>query len=593
MKHLSKITFKRIITLLKPHYLQFFIAMVSLGLGSGVNLLFPELIRRVLNDASSTGGISSLFHNRPLILGLVLIGLFGFQAVCFYIRIYYFGYIGHRVVTDIRKKLFHNLTHQPIAKFDELRSADLVSRLMNDAALLQDAVSIKLSVIIRYTIQVIVGVLAMIWLSVSLTLSVICALLLLSGLSMILAKRLRALSRKVQDSQSLGSMFAEDAFSGIRVIRAFHQEEFVTKRFAKEMENNFSIGKSRTALSAFFQSFVNFLMNGFLVCVLLYGLYLSSANSLSTGDLTSFLLYGVIVAVSFAFAISAIAEMSTNLGGAERIFEFLETKESDLIELDKTKKSISISPPYIEFKNVSFSYPTKESTDLALRNASFKIPAKKTTAIVGVSGSGKSTILNILLGFYPVSSGQVLINSINLNELDLYTLRNISGYVPQDSRLLDLTIKETICLGSEYLDNEIFDVLQKVRLKEFVQTLANGLETPVGESGGFLSGGQRQRLTIARALIRSPKLLILDEATSALDLENELAIKDSISSLKEDMTQVIITHRIGTIKNADHIIVLSEGRIIQEGSYQALSEKEGLLKEFVKMHSEDTKNYND
>ena len=563
-KKFSLSSFGLLLRLVKPYRLLFAVAMVALALGSGVNLLFPEIIRQVLNSPSW-----NTYTQHPTLLALTLVGLFGFQGICFYIRIYFFGVIGQQVVADLRKKIFSTLLHRPIAEFDQARSGDLVSRLMNDTSLIQDAVSIKLSVLIRYSVQIVIGIIAMVWLSWRLTIAVVISLLVLTSLSILLAKRLRAYSRALQTSLGDASALAEESFSSIRIIRGFKRESYLITRFAGLMDQTLSINTDRTSLSAFFQSFVNFLLNGSLVLVLLYGIFLTTKGTVSVGDLTAFLLYGAIVAVSFAFTTSCVAELAASLGGIERITPYLETNTA-AVHLNTERPQDNANA--IEFHSVSFTYPTR--TEAALQQISFVIPKGKQTAIVGVSGSGKSTLVNLILGFYQPSSGQVLVGD------------GPTVFVPQENRLLNLSVLETIRLGDESItDSDVIKAISEVNMSSTIATLPEGTETVVGESGNLLSGGQKQRLAIARALVRKPKILLLDEATASLDSENESEIQATLKALDSSVTQIVIAHRLSTIREADHVIVLGNGRIIQQGSFSDLSHQEGFFKEYLRMQS--------
>jgi ABC-type multidrug transport system fused ATPase/permease subunit len=567
-------------TFIKPHRFKFTIAMIALGLGSGVNLLFPEIIRRVLNSPSWSD-----FSNHPSLLALILIGLFALQGLCFYVRILYFGIIGQRVVTDLRSQFFDSLIRSPIAEFDSHQTGDLVSRLMNDTSLIQEAVSIKLSVLIRYTLQIIVGVALMVWISWALTLAVLAALIILTFFSMFLAKKLRAFSKALQEQIGLASGLAEDAFSSIRVIRGFRREDFLSTSFQHLMERSFMIGLQRTSLSAFFQSFVNFLLNGCLVLVLLYGIFLTTQSKLQVGDLTAFLLYGAIVAVSFAFTTSCIAELAASIGGADRVLAFLQrhdasTRQQQLAPAP-TQTTIDHAPS-VSFRAVSFQYPGR--TEYALNDVSFDIPAGKKTALVGVSGAGKSTVVNLMLGFYQPTKGDILINGIPAHELA--DQDGVISFVPQDPRLLNLPLYETIRLGDESISDEVIRAaLDAVHMTSVVEALPEGIQTKVGEGGTFLSGGQRQRVAIARALVRHAQVLILDEATASLDTKNEQFVHETLERLPHPMTQLVISHRLSTIKDADYVIVLAHGRVIQSGSFQELSNKEGFFREYIRLQT--------
>lgn len=549
--------------------------MVALGLGSAVNLAFPEIIRRILNDGSLSG--PSL---NPMLLGTILILLFAFQGFCFYFRSFYFGLIGQQIVTELRRTLFTSIMSREVELFDQTRSGDLVSRLMNDTALMQDAVSIKLSVLIRYSLQVFVGLGLMIYMSPHLTVAIVIALIVLVFLSMILAKRLRSYSKLLQAEVGKATSIAEDSFTGIRVVKAYAKERFIERIFHRANMQVNSVGLQRIALSSFFQSFVNFLMNATLVCVLLYGILLASHQTMTFGDLTSFLLYGAIVAVSFAFAATSYGELAQAVGGAERVFEFIDSIPAQTSSGTPLPSNITGK---LEFKNVSFRYPTRPEM-LVLDSVSFTIPPGKTTAFVGSSGSGKSTLTNLLLKFYSPASGTICIDNIDIQTLDEISLREHITLIPQDARLFALSIKDNLLFGDEHATLEsLQEICKKASIYDFVESLPSKFETVLGQSGASVSGGERQRLAIARALLRKPSILIMDESTSALDSENELRVQQALEGLMKGRTTIIIAHRLSSIKNADHIVVLDSGCVVQEGSYHELVSKPGAFQDFVRI----------
>jgi ABC-type multidrug transport system fused ATPase/permease subunit len=573
-KKISIPLFKKLLSIASGQGRAFVLAMISLGAASALNLAFPAVIRNILNNDPKWQ-----LENNVLWIGALLIGLFALQGIFFYVRILLFSKIGLSVVHDTRNKLFNKIINSPIQFFDNNGSGNLVSKLINDTSLLQDAVSIKLSVLVRYLVQIIFGLIAMMWLSPSLSLSVLAGLILLSGLSVILAKKLKNLSRSLQNAVANVSEKSSEFFTSIRAIKAFKVENFATKIFEPINFLSLTIGVERSKISAFFQSFVNFLMNSVLVIVMLYGLHMTVSSGISVGDLTSFLMYGVIVAVSFTFVISSYAELASNLGGLSEVFELLESNE-----ISNTTPNITYKPlEKIIFNSVNFSYPSRPD-NLVLKNCSFTIPGGKSTALVGVSGSGKTSILNLILDFYKISSGEI---SFHYKDFEPRNLSSTIGFVPQESLIFDLNIRDTITFGDLSIsDTEINKILKELNLFDFVHSLDSGLNTHLGASGLKISGGQRQRLALARALIRKPSILLLDEVTASLDFESEQKVIELLNSDScKNTTQVWVSHKLSTIKHVDHIIVFSEGQVAQEGSYLELANKPGLFSEFVRLQS--------
>lgn len=565
----------RLIGLVRPYTGLFLTALIALALGSAVNLYIPELIRHVLNSESPQLALAD-----PTTLAFQLVALFAFQGICFYVRIYCFGLVGQKTVTGLRQSVFTSIISRPIEAFDREKTGDLLSRLTSDVQSVQDAVSIKLSVIIRYTVQVIGGTVLMAILSPRLTAAILVALVFLVFFSMFLGKRLKVLSKTQQTELGSAAAVAEEAFMGIRVIKAFVKENVVSALFSRSNNRAYEAGVSRTSLSAFFQSFVSFLLNAFLVMVLLYGIALAARNMMSVGDLTSFFLYGVIVAVSFAFATGSYSELLQSLGALERCFELL---DSDSESIEGRLLSDNDEALEIEFRNVSFAYPARPELKV-LDSLSFVIPKGKTTALVGASGAGKSTVVQLVMKFYECSEGDIVFNNHSISHMSARSIRSSIAYVPQDSGIFGLSIAENLRLGAETATNEELErVLRAVQLWSLIESLPEGLNTFVGDKGVQLSGGQRQRLSIARALLKDPKLVILDEATSSLDSENEARVQDALKILMKGRTSLVIAHRLSTIKNASQVLVLANGALEQSGSYEELINIPGAFQTFAKL----------
>ncbi|MFM1848633.1 MAG: hypothetical protein RL417_2107 [Pseudomonadota bacterium] len=571
----SPLALRRLLALVRPHRLIFFVAMCGLALGSGVNLLLPEVIRQLID-----GPYAALLRENQRLVGAALIGIFALQASGFYLRSYFFGVIGQRVVAALRKQLVDSILGQEVTFFDERRTGDLISRLHADTQLIQDTVSIRLSILVRYALQVVVGIGLMVWISPQLTLAIIVLVPLLVFFSIFLGRKLRRLSRAQQSELGEATTVAEEAFTAIRVVKAFARELFEARRYERVNARVLDLGERRTAVSAFFSSFVSFLMNGCIVLVLLYGLSIVGAGELSTGDLTAFLLYGVIVAVSFAFIASTWSEMMQSAGAAERIFEILDLTPSLGVAIGAPARLTEWRGD-VEFSAVSFSYPTRPTVPV-LDEVAFTLAPGESTALVGPSGSGKSTIVSLLLGFYRPAKGEIRCGGHDLATLSLDELRRQIAIVPQEPQLFATTIAENLRYGKETAsDTELAQACAQANILEFIESLPEGFDTPVGERGVQLSAGQKQRLVIARAMLKDPVLLILDEATSALDSENEYLVQKALASLLENRTALIIAHRLSTIKNCDRLLVIEHGRIVQSGTHESLSRGPGLYSQLV------------
>lgn len=564
--------------LIKTERTLFALALLALAIGSGINLVLPAVIREFLNDSPA-----KYLSERPIFTGGVLAALFGLQCAAFYYRSLLFNVLGQRIVTRLRRRLFSSLIERPIAFFDTHRVGDLISRLGADTMLIQDAISIKLSVFVRYSFQVIVGVIMMMSISLKLTATIVLVVPVLIGFSIFLGKKLKRLSKEQQAALGAATGVAEESLAAARIIRAFNQEQTFADRYLACAENVLAIGIRRSTVASFFSSFVSFLMNISIVFILLYGISLVFAQALSIGDLTAFMLYGVIVAVSFAFVGSGFTEFIQAMGAGERIFEFI---DGDPAGEKPVTKTVTPSPlpafaQSITFSNITFAYPSRPE-DPVLKELTLTLTAGKTTALVGPSGSGKSTIVALLLGFYPPQSGQILVDGKQLDEGQVRLLRQSFALVPQEPQLFALSIAENLRLGKQSASNEeLRQACQKARILEFIDTLEKGFETEVGERGVLLSAGQKQRLAIARALLRDPKVLILDEATSALDSENEHLVQEALEQIMKERTVLVIAHRLATVKNADTVLVLENGKLLESGTHLELVKQGGLYHQLV------------
>ncbi len=560
-------------SLVKPYWRLFAIGMLGLAVGSGINLLLPELVRQAINKDAKF-----YLFEQPVYTFSVLFGLFALQGLSFHIRSYYFAVVGHAVVRDKRGKLYATLLDKPILFFDSQRTADLVSRLSVDVQSLQEAISLRLSVLIRYSFQVVVGVILMASMSIRLTLALLATLPVLILLSAVLGKRLKARSQELQRTIGLSATIADETLSGIRIVKAFGQEDYESERFWNSSVRIFETGRLRARTAAFFASFVSFLMNITIVFLLLYGIYLVHNTNLNVGDLTAFILYGMIVAVSFSFVTSGYSEITQALGALERIDTLLaEHAGQPAPALPKPQ----ILKGQVVFENVSFTYPTRSELK-ALSNLSFELKPGSLTALVGPSGAGKSTLVGLLLGFYPPDSGRIICDGYDLTHIDLQEFRKQIAYVPQEPVLFAVSIADNIRYGRRSAtDAEVVEAARQARVWEFAEKLPAGLNTLCGERGIQLSGGQRQRIAIARAILRKPALLLLDEATSSLDSENESILQAALATIMQNCTSLVIAHRLSTIQNADQLIVLEQGQIVQIGTHSVLSQTPGLYQELV------------
>lgn len=562
---------------------------VALFVGVESNLLVPELARRALTPVSS---LSIFAYPYRIILAAII--LFFIQGIAYYLRTYLLGILAHRVVKKLRFNLFTSLIKNRISFFDTHKTSDLVSRVTADTLMIQEAIGVRASVIMRYLLQIVQGIVLMVWLSPTLTCILLSIIPVLISVSVVLGKRLRKLSHAHQAMLAQASGVCEQSFSMIRTVKACRAEHLETRAFDKANKAVFETITKRTALSAFFQSSVTFLMNSSLVLVGLYGLQLANSGEMSWGNLVAFGMYGATVAMSAAFVAGGFSDFMQSLAAVERVLEFSSSFEheqsgdkclSPCLTLPSTNDG-GISQGTCEypvtFDRVSFSYPTRPEVAV-LSDISFTIPAGKFVALVGPSGSGKSTITQLILGFYPPTQGEIMIEGQPISQVSLSSLRRRVAIVPQDPVLFSGSIRDNLLIGlPDATEYQLAEVCRAVNLMSFIDSLPAGFDTSVGERGLQLSGGQRQRLAIARALLSAPHLLILDEATSSLDAHNEGLLQEALSTIIGRTSLLVIAHRLATVQKADELLVMSSGSIIERGTHDSLLSQNGLYADFVR-----------
>lgn len=571
-----KRNYARIFKLLSPYKSDLTLGLIALTLGSVINLFFPYLIKNILNGEYGELQSSQL---TKIALGFIL--LFLFQAVFFYYRHYCFAAIGYKLVNHLRCKLYNALCIQDISFFDRSRVGDLLSRLTADTEVVQKALTSNISVALRYLVQVIGGLGLMCFISLQLTgfIVILVPIIMLAG--MFWGKKLKAISRKMQEGLAETSVIAEETLSATKTVRMFAGAAYETKRYEKAIDSVIESGLTRSKIAALFSSSMVFVMHSSIAVVLCYGASLVFNAQLSIGDLTAFLLYCVIVAISFGFLANTWTEFMQAVGASERIFEIIDNQPEISGPIKSTKTLAQNSPIWISFDKVSFSYPSRTES-LILDALSFEIKPGETVALVGPSGSGKSTIASLIPRFYDTNSGEIRFCGEPLSQFNLEDLRNRISIVPQQPFIFSVSIRENIAYGRlDATHQEIENAAKAANIHDFICSLKDGYDTLVGDKGILLSGGERQRLAIARALLKKSSFLILDEATSSLDSENEYLVQQALERLMQNKTTLVIAHRLSTVQHADKVLVLENGQIVQSGTHTELLKIPGLYQTFV------------
>lgn len=564
--------FRRILALARPQLGRLAAATVALVGTSALTLAYPQLIREIVDGVLEGGGRDAVDRWA----GLLLV-LFAFTAVLTAVRMYLFTVAGERIVTDLRARLYASLVRQEIGFFDTHRTGELTNRLAADTTVVQNAATVNISMLLRYLITSLgaIGILA--WTSWRLTL-VMLALVPVAVIGALFYGRIaRKLSRQVQDALARATEVSEETLGGIRTVRAFAREDAESARYAGRVEESFGLARRRARFDAIFGAIAAFAGYGAISGVLWYGGLLLAEGSLTMGELTSFLLYTFTVAFAIGALGSLWQDFQRAIGASERVFELIERPPGVTGGSERPEPVRGA----VTFEGVDFAYPTRPDVPV-LQGVDLTLAPGEVVALVGPSGGGKSTIAALLSRFYDPTAGAIRLDGHDLRALDADWLRRQIGVVAQEPVLFAASIEQNILYGNPAADPAaVRAAAAAANALGFIEALPDGLETEVGERGVQLSGGQKQRVAIARALLEDPPILVLDEATSALDAESEHLVQDALKRLMKGRTTLVIAHRLSTVKQADRIVVVEGGRVVQHGSHAELIAAGGLYRQLV------------
>ncbi len=570
---------RRLFAYTKPYRLQLIIGILAVVVAGGLGLLFPLITGGLFNTAfADTDGnaAASLVRNLDRI-GLLLVGVFILQAIFNYLRVYMLAQVGEGVVADLRKSLFGHLLGLPVKFFESRKTGEITSRLTSDIGTVQGAVSQSLAEFVNQSITLIGGIIILFVKNVQLTLVMLSILPAVIIAGAYFGRRLRKISTVFQDKIADANANAEEAITGIRVVKSFTAERLEQTRYAAAIGESYTIALQRARVRAAFIPTIIAAMFIGIGIVLWYGSRLLLTGDLLWGDFIAFMLLTVLVAGSIGGFTGLYSQLQEAIGASKRIFELLDTT-SDLPEA-ATPKTLGQVSGRVTFENVSFRYGDR-GEDWVLRDINLAAKPGEVIALVGPSGAGKSTLITLIPRFYDPVEGRILLDNTDIRDLELHNLRSNIGIVPQETQLFSGTIAENIRYGRPVAsDEEVFEAAKAANAHEFISGFPDSYKTSVGERGVKLSGGQRQRVAIARALLKNPRILILDEATSSLDSESEALVQEALETLMQGRTTFVIAHRLSTIRNADRILVLDQGKILEQGTHDELMRKAGLYKD--------------
>ena len=543
-------------------------ALLALIAAAASTLAIPYGLRLIIDEGfTKNGGDPAPYFY--LLLGIVVI--IGASTA---FRFYFVSWLGERVVGDIRVAVQQNLLRLAPRFFEENRPGEIASRMTADTAIIEQIVGTTVSVALRNIFIGVGGVTLLFGLAPSLTIWLLAGIPVVVLPIVFLGRRLEKASRSSQDNvASVGTIISE-ALAAIKIVQAFGQENREGVRFSDAVERTFVAAKKRIRLRAFLTALVMALIFGGITLLVWEGTDQVKEGVISSGTLFAVVLYGALVAGSFGALTEVYGDLVRASGAASRLAELL----NEVPEIDPPANPVVMPPArgQLEFQHVRFRYPTRPEV-AALDDFSLKISPGETVAVVGPSGAGKSTLFQLAERFYDPEIGTVRIDGVVLTSADPAEFRQRISLVPQDTVLFAASARDNLRYGQwDASDDAIWAAAEKANAAGFLRELPEGLETYLGEGGARLSGGQRQRLAIARALLRDSPILLLDEATSALDAESEKLVQDALERLMVGRTTIVIAHRLATVRSADRIIVMDQGRIVEEGDHATLSAAGGL-----------------
>lgn len=549
---------------IKPYKYEYGLGLLFLLGSSSASLIFPKLLGQLV-DLGNQGKLAQEINRIALILIAVLVG----QSVFSYFRIFLFVRVAEKTLADLRQNTFNHLIRLPMKFFQFRRVGELNSRISSDITLLQDALTSTLAEFLRQIIIIVGGVTLMMITSLKLTLFMLMILPVIMILVVLFGRYIRKLSKQAQKQVADSNVIVEETLQGIQSVKAFTNEFFEMLRYKQKTVEIAQTGIKNGKLRGAFSSFTILGLFGAMVAVIWKGAHLLATGELATGELFSFVIYSMFIGGTIGGMADVFARVQKYIGATEDLLEIFNEPVEKVEE-------ITLLPPdqilhgNIRFDKLSFFYPTRTELHV-LKDVSVTIKPDTLVALVGPSGAGKSTFVSLLLRLYEPTQGHILFDERDYQSIPISALRSQMAIVPQDIFLFGGTIRENIAYGKTSATKEmIVEAARKANAWDFISQFPEGLDTLVGERGTQLSGGQRQRIAIARAVLKDPKILILDEATSSLDSESERLVQDALEKLMKGRTSIVIAHRLSTIRQADNILVLENGRIIEQGTHEEL-----------------------
>ena len=577
---------KGIFQYLRPYALLYFVGWLFLVLSTTAGLVFPYLMGKLLGSTVSPSDVAAptgfLTLTSVTSVAIALFILFGVQALFSFFRVVIFNNVTENSLRDLRNDAFSKMVFMPMDFFNTNKVGELTSRVSSDITQIQETLRTTIAEFFRQIVIIVGGISFLFFISWKLALIMLATVPVMALIAVFFGRYIRRLSKEAQNFSANSNAIVEEALTGIANVKAFTNEYFNINRFRKNTQEMRDLNVRSGVWRGLFVSFIIFCLFGAIVFIVWQGLLMTQGANpeLSKEGFYQFVLFTIMMGASVGSLPDLYANIQKAIGATENLMDIV-NGQSELDLHPGTKKNKITGE--IEFKDVKFSYPQRNDMEV-LKSVSFNIQPNQTFAIVGASGSGKTTITNLLLGFYKSDDGQVLVDGVSVNEYDLNHLRENMAIVPQEVMLFSGTIQENIRFGqTDATDEQVVLAAQQANAWEFIESFPDGMQTEVGDRGIQLSGGQKQRVAIARALLKNPSILILDEATSALDSESEKLVQDALQNLMKNRTSLVIAHRLATIRKADKILVMQNGAIVETGTHQELMQLKGNYANLVSL----------
>ena len=561
---------------LRPYVKQVVFASIALVITAAATLSIGQGIRLVIDSGFASGDAQILVDTLGLFSGFVLVLTLGT-----FIRFYFVSWVGERVSADIRLAVFSHLIHMHPGFFEANSPSEIQSRITTDTTLLQTVIGSSVSIALRNVLMFAGGLVLLFITNPKLSLIVIASVPFVVAPIILFGRSVRRLSRTSQDRLADVGSYAGESLRHIKIVQSFNHQQRDESQFGEHVDSAFQVSLRRIRQRAVLVAVVMLLVFGAVATMLCVGGQDVLSGKTSAGELAAFIFYAFIVAGSVGAISEVLSDLQRAAGAMERLMELLNSPS----EIAEPEHPIALPSTAVTLtvEDLHFHYPTRPESEV-LQGVSFRVEPGEMVAVVGPSGAGKSTLFDLLQRFYVPSQGAVLLNQVDSTELSLAELRSQVGFVPQDPVLFSGTLCDNLLYANPGADDQAIQrALAAAHADSFVAQLPDGLATRVGEGGVGLSGGQRQRLAIARALLSDPEILLLDEATSALDAESEHNIRLSIEALKGSMTILVIAHRLSTVRQADRILVMDGGKLVDMGSHEELLETSALYARFAQM----------